>query len=364
MSFALNLPINNVSFGQLSTAISKEIKSRGLKPAFFPIGKIDLSSHGDEPDFMQWLNECTVVQMNQHSRDNPTIKLWHLNTDSLTSPSNRQHLITFYELDEPTQHELNVLKNNEKVYVTAESTKEIFNSAGADNVEYLPLFFDKESFQQKDATYFSDERITFNLAGKFEKRKHHAKILSAWAKKFGDNKKFYLNCAIFNSFLKPEDNEAVVKQVLQGRNYFNINFLGFMAKNQVYNDYLNSGDIIIGMSGGEGWGLPEFQSVAMGKHSVILNATGYKSWANEKNSVLVEPNGSKIPAYDGMFFHQGAFVNQGSIYDWDEDDFISACEEAIKRVESNKVNEEGVNLQSKFTVDKTVDILLEGINEK
>jgi len=47
------------------------------------------------------------------------------------------------------------------------------------------------------------------------------------------------------------------------------------------------------MSGGEGWGLPEFQSVALGKHGVILNSSGYQDWANEKNTVMVQPNGKE-----------------------------------------------------------------------
>ena len=53
----------------------------------------------------------------------------------------------------------------------------------------------------------------------------------------------------------------------------------------------------------------EFHSVAMGKHSVTLNASGYKQWANEENSVLVNPSG-KVPVYDGMFFHEGQPYNQ------------------------------------------------------
>jgi hypothetical protein len=364
MSFALNVPLNSVSFGQLSTAISKEIMLRGEQPAFFPIGQVDLSAQGEDAEFIGWLNKCTMLGLNEHSRGNPSIKLWHLNNDSILSPSTRQSLVTFYELDSPTPHELNVIKNNDKVYVTSEYTKEVFTSAGADNVEYLPLFFDSRNFQRKDETYHTDDRITFNLAGKFERRKHHGKILNTWAKKFGNNKKFYLNCALYNSFIKPEQNEALVRSSLEGENYFNINCLSFMGKNSVYNDFLNSGDIIIGMSGGEGWGLPEFQSVAMGKHSVILNANGYKSWANEKNSILVEPKAEKIPAYDGVFFNKGNAVNQGNIFDWNEDDFISACEESIKRVESDRLNKEGLELQSEFSVDKTVNILLEGLSEK
>ena len=64
-----------------------------------------------------------------------------------------------------------------------------------------------------------------------------------------------------------------------------------MDKNIVYNDFLNSGDIILGMSGGEGWGLPEFHSVGMGKHAVVLNAHSYKDWADEINSVLIKESG-------------------------------------------------------------------------
>ena len=112
------------------------------------------------------------------------------------------------------------------------------------------------------------------------------------------------------------------------------------------------------MSGAEGWGLPEFHSLGLGKHGVILNAHGYKEWANENNSVLVEPNG-KIDAYDEAFFQKGAPYNQGQIFDFDEDEFIHACEKVIEKVESNRVNEVGLKLQEDFTVEKTLDSLIE-----
>ena len=89
-----------------------------------------------------------------------------------------------------------------------------------------------------------------------------------------------------------------------------------------------------------------------------MNATGYKEWATAKNSVLVEPSG-KIPSADGVFFQEGAEYNQGRIFDFDEDSFIAACEEAIKRVESNKLNKEGLKLQDEFTYAKTTDKILD-----
>jgi len=223
---------------------------------------------------------------------------------------------------------------------------------------YVPLGFDKYNFKTLDKQYFEDGRIVFNLCGKFEKRKHHRKIIQTWTKKFGNNKKYYLQCAVFNSFISPEDNNKLLTEAVQGQSFFNVNFVGFMPNNELYNDFLNSAHIVIGMSGGEGWGLPEFQSIAIGKHSVMLDAHAYKGWTNENNSVLVSPNG-KTDCYDGMFFQKGAEFNQGQIFEWDEDDFISACEEAIKRVENNPINEEGLKLQQEFTYSKMLDRLLE-----
>ena len=75
---------------------------------------------------------------------------------------------------------------------------------------------------------------------------------------------------------------------------------------------------------------------------------------------MVNPSG-KIPAYDGRFFKEGGPVNQGEIFDWKEDDFIDACEEAIKRYQNNPVNEEGLKLQEEFPVSKTVDLILEDL---
>jgi len=340
MSLSFNLPINTVSFGQISTLILRELFSLNKNINLLPIGNPDLSTQSDiTPQFGEWLQNSINDSLANHSREDKIFKLWHLN-GSFESYSNKQVLLSFYELDQPSQETVDLYKN-----------------LGCKNVEYIPLAFDKYNFNKIDKTYFIDDRIVFNLVGKLEKRKHHVKLIQLWANKFGNNKKYALQCCIFNPFMKPEDQNTIISQALQGKSYFNINFLPFMGQNKIYNDYLNSANIIIGMSGGEGWGLPEFHSVAMGKHAVIMNAHGYKSWANENNSILVEPN-SKIEAYDGVFFHKGLPYNQGTIYDFNNDDFISACELAIKRVEQNKSNINGLSLQEKFSSDKFINNIL------
>lgn len=357
MSLAFNLPINSVSFGQISTLILRELHASKTNVGILPIGNPDLSTQSDlSQEFINWLQQSVNSSLETYNRKNKLFKLWHLN-GSFESYSNEQVLLSFYELDQPTKLELNTVKNNHKVLFSSKETVDIFKNLGCNNVEYIPLAFDKYNFNTVEKSYFDDSRIIFNLVGKLEKRKHHLKLIKLWTQKFGNDKRYSLQCSIFNPFLKPEDQNALVSQALEGKNYFNLNFLNFMGQNKIYNDYLNSSNIIIGMSGGEGWGLPEFHSVAMGKYGVIMDAHGYKSWANKNNSVLVQPN-SKIEGYDGMFFNKGLPYNQGNIYDFDGEEFIAGCEKAIEKVKENKINKEGLKLQQEFTSEKLLKNVL------
>ena len=107
-------------------------------------------------------------------------------------------------------------------------------------------------------------------------------------------------------------------------------------------------------SGGEGWGLPEFQSGAIGKHAVILNAHAYKSWATPEAVTFVNPS-QQIEVYDNAFFKKGDAFNQGNIFDWNEDEFIAACETAVGKVKANRVNTAGLALQTEYSKEKFVD---------
>ena len=360
----LNLPLNNVSFGQLGTALAREAYKRDLNPVIFPHGQVDIAYQREDAGFQSWLENKLNdgVKSFNSSLYESSFKIWHLNPETYFQLTSKQNLLSFYELDAPTELEMNVVRNNNLVYFTSEYCVNIFKEAGAENVKYLPLFFDSFNFSVVEKEFYRDKRITFNLVGKFEKRKNHAQVLKAWAKKYGNNKKYYLNCAVYNPFLSPQQNQDVVRQIFGTEPPFNVNFIGHMPANNVYNDYLNSGDIVIGMSGGEGWGLPEFQSVAMGKHSVMLDCNGYKSWANESNSTMVKPNG-KTDAADGIFFANGGDHNQGSIFTFEEEEFLAGCETAIKKYKENKVNKEGLKLQEKFTVSNTFDTILKDLQQ-
>jgi len=357
MSFTLNIPINSVSFGQISTILLRELYSKKINPDVLPIGNaIDLSTQDNiDENFSNWLKSNAENFLSKYSKNNKCFKIWHLNGSS-ESIGNERYLFSFYELDAPTEEEVNIVKNQDVVIFSSKYTIDTFKQYGCSNLKFIPLPFDKYNFFKKDKQYFND-RITFNLTGKLEKRKNHKKVIQAWVKKYGNNPKYSLQCSLYNPFLKPQDQEILIASILEGKSYFNISFLNFMNRNVIYNDYLNSGDIILGMSGGEGWGLPEFHSVALGKHAVILNAHSYKDWANESNSVLVNPNG-KIEAYDNLFFHKGHKFNQGNIFSFNDEEFIAACEKACEKVMINRTNTEGLKLQEEFSTEKFADDIL------
>ena len=55
MDFTLNLPLNGVSFGQVSVALLREFYKRQLSPLIIPISGVDLSSQEISGDFRMWI---------------------------------------------------------------------------------------------------------------------------------------------------------------------------------------------------------------------------------------------------------------------------------------------------------------------
>jgi len=352
---ALHLPLNSTSLGQVSLSILRELFNQKKEILLFPIGNVDISTQKQDSEFIQWIQDGVNKAPVEHSRKTPIFKLWHLN-GSLESFSDKQVLLSFYEVDSPTPAECNIIKNNIKVIFTNTYSVSVFNNFNLNNIEYLPLGFDNIHFKKVESK--KKDGIHFGLFGKLEpQRKRHLKTLSLWAKKYGNNPKYSLDCALFNHFLDPNVQSQMLMQALNGQQYFNINFLNYIPSNEMYNDLLNNIDIVLAMSGGEGWGLPEFQSVALGKHCLGLNAHAHKDWMNEENAVLINPSG-KIPAYDNIFFHQGAPYNQGNIFDWNDQDFIDGLDKVEQRFSNNPINEAGIKLQEKFTYTKLVDNIL------
>lgn len=353
----LNLfaPVNNLSFGNVTYNFLKELYKRDAHVTFFPIGdSINFSSFDKAcEDFKSWVNDRAESRLTDVNKDIPTLKMWHIvNGEERRTP--RQYLYTFYELDSPTQTEKNLINLQDHTFFSSNHANSCFKKSGCENISHVPIGFDDDFFETKKV-YHAD-KIHFVLMGKFEKRKHTAKIIQTWAQKYGNKHEYQLTCAITNPFFKPEQMQQLIAQTLQGNRIFNINFLPYLNTNSEVNELMNSADIdLTGLSGAEGWNLPAFNMTCLGKWSLVLNATSHKDWATPENCILVEPN-QKIPAEDGTFFRSGQPFNQGNINDFDVEYVGSKMDEAVQKCKTENIA--GKKLKDTFSYKNTIDSII------
>ena len=354
----LSCPINPLSFGNVSVNFIRSMHSKKIPITYFPIGKdLDFKSFDKlDPEIPKYLTESYNDRYSNLDQSNSSLRVWHLSGSELRVGS-KQFLYSFYELDEPTDTEKSIARNQTATIFSSKHACDIF-SEHSDNCHYVPLGFDPDLFNT-GKTYLRN-KIHFGLMGKMEKRKHTLKIIKLWADKFGNNQDYQLTCLINNPFLKKDKIASEISNALGHESYKNINFLPFLSKNSEVNELLNSIDIdLTGLSGAEGWNLPAFNATYLGKWSIVLNSTSHKDWATEDNSILVEPSG-KIKAYDDVFFKEGAPFNQGHINDFSKESFEHAVDTALKKCSSENTN--GIKLKEKFTYESSVDKILKIID--
>jgi len=361
MKLLVNAPINALSFGNVSVNILRELFKKNIDLIFFPIGdKAEMEAFDKiEPDFVKYLQAATNDRYSKISKDIPSLKLWHI-FGSETRYSKNQSLFTFHEVSEVTNIEKNLLSLQDRIFVSSNYTKNIFNLNGLDNVTHVPLGFDND-FQITNKTYLQD-KIHFGILGKFENRKNTARIIKSWLKLFGNKPEYQLSCAITNPFLDKARFQNELLKVLEGKQYNNLNFVPYMQTNSEVNDYLNSIDIDLGgLSGAEGWNLPSFNATALGKWSVVINATAHKDWATKDNSILIEPSSLK-DCYDDVFFKKGQSFNQGQFFDISDQEMDNAILKSLSYAKTP--NPEGLKLQKQFTYEKTVETILCAISSQ
>lgn len=358
MKLLVSAPISSLSFGNVAVNILRELHKKNVELVFFPIGdKVELEAYDKiNLDFVKYLQSSTNQRFEQIDKNIPSLKFWHIFGSESRYVKN-QSLFTFHEVSEVTAIEKNLLNLQDNIFVTSNYTKKVFEINGVQNVTYVPLGFDND-FHITNKTYLED-KVHFGLLGKFEGRKNTARIIKIWLKLFGNKPEYQLSCAISNPFLEKARFQNEILKVLNGKQYNNINFVPHMQTNSEVNDFLNSIDIDLGgLSGGEGWNLPSFNATALGKWSVVLNATAHKDWATADNSILIEPS-SLRDCHDGIFFKKGQAFNQGQFFDISDEEIENAILKSVSY--AKKINTEGLKLQSQFTYEKTVETLLSAI---
>jgi len=326
--------------------------------AYFPIGPVQLEAFQPKKELVSYIQDAINKRHTHLSRDTPTLKVWHLVSQNKEDPfqallTPNQTLLSFHETDSVTPFEKTMAEINAKTLFCGNYSDGIFREAGCKNVGSFNIGWD-EDFQKNSKKYL--DSVHWGIVGKREFRKNTEGIINAWIKKYGNNRNHSLTCLITNPFLSPEDNQRIIANILGGKRVWNVSFLPHIKTNAEMCDFYNAIDIdLSGASFSESFGIPAFTSCGLGKHCVVNNFGGHKSWANTENSILIEPNGMQ-ECYDGVFFHKGGMCNQGNFSCYKEESLIEAMEIAEKRVGS--INENGLKLQIEFSMDKIFSDIL------
>jgi hypothetical protein len=352
MQILVDAPFNSLSLGNVSYNICRELFEKGHDVGIFPTSEqVDLSAYDVSDNLKAKFEQAINNRYDYLSSEIPSLKIWHIN-GSDNRKNSKQYLYSFYECNKPTEVERKICSAQTKTIFSSSYASKMFDA------EYVPLGFDIDFF--KNSKKYLEGVTHFGLMGKFEKRKNTAKIIQTWAEKYGNNNKYQLTCCINNPFFGEGELSHVLSAALEGKRYNNINFLPYLQTNKEVNEYLNSIDIdLSGLSGGEGWNLPAFNSTCLGKWSIVLNETSHRDWANNTNSILVESNGA-FDCFDNKFFSKDGPFNQGTFFDWTKDAVISAMELAETKV--GQINTEGQKLADKFSYSNTVDGILSHIS--
>lgn len=364
---ALSIALNGVSIGQCGYNVLRELYRRKIQCIVFPKGPVDVSAYKIESQFGGWIERSINDRLKKVSRDMPCLTIWHCQGSEF-KPTDRQYLFSFHETDSPTEHEVNIVNQQNATFFSSTWSVDNFRTFGANSVSFIPLGLD-EDFTVIPQRLISDQVTHWGIVGKWEDlRKMTTFKIQTWIKRYGGNPKHQLTLCVTNPFYTQDQMNALYQRAFGGAGRpFNVNILPHLKTNVEMNQLYNSLDIdLSGFARDEGWNIPAFTATALGKWSVVSNCSAHRDWATAANSILVEPTGmveaveTQIFKDQPIFFVKGQPFSQGNMHDFAPNAFDEALTKAEKLAKT--VNHEGRKLASQFTYSRTVDEILAKID--
>jgi hypothetical protein len=144
MNLIFDAPINNLSFGNVSINLLRELYKAKAKVTLFAKTDLELEAFDKlDKDFKGWLTNSYNYRYHNLDKNLPSLNLWHLNgAEKRITP--RQYLLTFYELDAPTFVEKKIADLQEKLFLSNPAAVDAFKKLGCDNVHFVPMGFDPD----------------------------------------------------------------------------------------------------------------------------------------------------------------------------------------------------------------------------
>lgn len=349
MNINLQCPINPLGYGQTSFNLLQAMENSGLfETTLFPIGNISYKCSEIEKSV---IGRC-IDRQSMFDPTAPSLLIWHQFDMAKHIGKGERIGFPIFELDSFTKRELWHLSSLDRVLVCSDWAKKVVEDhCNVKKTQVVPLGVNTNIFKPVSKNRKDGKTVFLNI-GKWEIRKGHDILLSAFQKAFKGKDDVELWMMNHNPFLNEQQTKQWLKPYVEdGR----VKILGRVESHQEVATIMNEADFGIFPSRAEGWNLEALEMLACGKKIGITNYSAHTQFCNKSNSYLIEPKGLE-PAWDGIWF-DGMSGNWANV----SIDSVADCLYNMYR-DGPVLNERGILTAKQFTWENSAKELYGELN--
>lgn len=318
--------------------------------SYFPVAGINhIDVGGNDVQIVQdGINNAKMFNNNA-----PCLRIWHQFDMSFRVGKGRFLGMPIFELDTFTDIEKHHLSRLDYLLVNSQWAADIAedqiknSSLHCPKIHVVPLGVDSEVFNIRNSIIFDSNKTVFFNAGKWEVRKGHDILCTAFNKAFEVDDKVELWMLCDNPFYTDEENKEWEK-------YYKTSKLGDKIKIIPRRDtqldvsrLMQQTSCGVFPSRGEGWNLELLEMMACGKHVIATDYSAHTEFCNNENCKLIDVDDVE-PAYDGKWFlKQGNWAKLGVSQ---EEQLVEHMRQVhIDSVAGDRLNREGLETAAKYS---------------
>lgn len=343
MNISLICGINKLGYGQTGKNFLKALTKLGHNVALWPINQI--SQNDIDTDDIPYIKSAVSNVANYDSKA-PCIRIWHQH-DLAQFVGRGPHIgFPIFELDTFRPIEKHHMSQCDALFVCSQWAKTVVIKNGINVPTFVvPLGVDTDIFNPEKYKKQEDGKTIFFNCGKWEYRKGHDIIITAFNLAFNKDDDVELWMLCNNPFLTPERSNYWVNMYMQSELGIagKIKILPRIPSNDGVAEIMSQTDCGVFPARAEGWNLELLEMMALGKQVITTDYAAHTEFCTPSNSLLFKPNQNEV-AYDEIWFS-----GEGN---WAEitDDDIYTIADMMKTVHNNKtVNIGGIETGKRFS---------------
>ena len=346
----VNCPVGKTGYGITSLNITKTLSENfNVNVSLFPIGNnMELNNDKEKELFTQLLK-------NSHSFDKnaPCLKIWHQHDLALRVGKGHFYTFPFFEIDTLNSLERHHLNSCDYIFTASKWSKEILlNNDIRVPIYVAPLGVDMGVFSSPAKIKIDNGNYIFSHVGKWEHRKSHDFLLSAFEKAFDINDNVELWLLPHNMFLNEQEEKQWLALVENNKLRDKIKIFQRLPTQYHLAEFIYYSDCGVFLSRAEGWNNEILEFMALNKPVIATNYSAHTEYCDTNNSYLVDVKDLEIANDGKWFFGQGKWAKLA-------DNEMEQTVLHMRNVYNNNIkdNPSGLETAKKYSWNNTSNII-------